>query len=493
MTAGRAGPFAPEHSLEPNRALPSMFPALGGAGAKKAGCDSASWIHSPALPETEMSSDLHDPLPDSVSALTATGLGATSPDAGTAPGWRAATARKLVLATFAPMTDGHLRLVQPDGEVFEIGTPGQAPSAQILVHRWSFFTRCAVGGDIGFGEGYQEGDWDSPDLPAVIAWFCANVDRSPAMSGSGRKRFRFTLMNAANRLRHFLNRNTLSGSRANIVAHYDLGNAFYSRWLDPSMTYSAALFEAPDQTLEAAQAAKYERLARELRLQPSDHLLEIGSGWGGMASHAVRTRGCRVTTLTLSGEQAKFCRERFEREGISGRAEVKVLDYRLAEGRYDKIVSVEMLEAVGDEFLDTFCRKVQALLKPDGLFAAQFITCPDSRHAELRRGVDWIQKHIFPGSLLLSLNRLNDAMQRTGSLHLHTLHDMGLDYGRTLQIWRERFNGGLGDIRAQGFDERFIRTWNYYLAYCESAFLWRNISVVQATWTGPNNRSLMAP
>lgn len=391
------------------------------------------------------------------------------------------------------MTRGHLRIIEPDGTTVELGLRGSIPSAEIQVNRWSFYTRCASSGDIGFGEGYQEGDWDSPKLAEVIAWFCANVDQSPSMSGSNKKRFHFALSNAVSRVRHFLNRNSLVGSKSNIVAHYDLGNAFYSQWLDATITYSAALFEASDQSLEEAQTAKYERLARELHLTASDNLLEIGSGWGGMASHAVRTRGCNVTTLTLSDKQAAFCRERFTREGIADRARVEVLDYRLVEGRFDKIVSVEMLEAVGDAYLETFCRKVQSLLTPSGLFAAQFITYPDQRHAELRRGVDWIQKHIFPGSLLLSLNRINNAMQGTGQLHLHSLHDMGLDYARTLKMWQERFNTRLDEVRTQGFEDRFIRTWNYYLAYCESAFFWRNISVVQATWTGPNNRSLMTP
>ena len=211
-----------------------------------------------------------------------------------------------------------------------------------------------------------------------------------------------------------------------------------------------------------------------------------------MASHAVRTRGARVTTITLSEAQAAYCRDRFAREGISDRAEVRVIDYRLVTGQFDKIVSIEMMEAIGDQYLEAYCQTVQRLLKPNGLFAAQFITYPDSRHAELRRGVDWIQKHIFPGSLLLSLNRVNQSMQQTGRLHLHSLHDMGLDYGRTLREWRQRFNQGLQEVRHQGFDDHFIRTWNYYLAYCESAFLWRNISVVQATWTAPNNRSLMS-
>ncbi|MEY2789832.1 MAG: hypothetical protein RLZZ34_2975 [Verrucomicrobiota bacterium] len=408
------------------------------------------------------------------------------------PRWIESVTLGLVDSLFRPMTAGHLRMLCPDGSSREFGAPGQTPAAEIHVRRWRFFTRCAVGGDMGFGEAYQDGDWETPDLAAVIAWFCANVEQAPSMSGSARKRLRFTLLNAANRLRHFLNRNSLTGSRANIAAHYDLGNTFYSQWLDATMTYSAALFESPDQSLEAAQTAKYERLCRELRLKAGEHLLEIGSGWGGMASHAARRHGARVTTITLSEAQAAYCRERFEREGIADRAEVRVVDYRRLEGRFDKIVSIEMMEAIGDQYLETYCRTVQDLLKPGGLFAAQFITYPDSRHDELRRGVDWIQKHIFPGSLLLSLNRVNQAMQRTGRLHLHTLHDMGLDYGRTLREWRQRFNLGLDEVRRQGFDEHFIRTWNYYLAYCESAFLWRNISVVQATWTAPNNRSLMA-
>ena len=408
------------------------------------------------------------------------------------PRWLESIAQNLVTSLFQPMSEGHLRMVCPDGSTREFGTPGNTPSAEIHLRRWRFFTRCAIGGDIGFGEAYQDGDWETPDLAAVIAWFCANVEQAPSMSGSARKRLRFTLLNAANHLRHFLNRNSLTGSRSNIAAHYDLGNAFYSQWLDATMTYSAALFESPDQSLEAAQTAKYERLAQELRLKAGEHLLEIGSGWGGMASHAVHRHGVRVTTITLSEAQAAYCRERFEREGIADRADVRVIDYRLLTGQFDKIVSIEMMEAIGDQYLETYCQSVQRLLKPNGIFAAQFITYPDSRHAELRRSVDWIQKHIFPGSLLLSLNRVNQSMQRTGCLHLHSLHDMGLDYGRTLRHWRVRFNQGLDAVRTQGFDDHFIRTWNYYLAYCESAFLWRNISVVQATWTAPNNRNLMS-
>lgn len=397
----------------------------------------------------------------------------------------------LVFRSLAPMTRGALTMRLPDGTRRVLGNGQDGPVAEMHLRSRNFFRRCVVGGDIGFGESYQAGEWDSPNLTAVIGWFCANAESAPTFSGT-RNRDPFTNVGKlADRLLHRLRRNSLTGSRANIRAHYDLGNAFYSLWLDPTMTYSAALFESPDQSLAAAQSAKYERLCRELRLKPSDHVLEIGSGWGGFAEHAVKHHGCRITTVTISEEQHKFARERFQREGIADRAEVKLQDYRLLTGKFDRIVSIEMLEAVGDEFLETYFGKVQSLMARDGIFAAQFITCPDSRYHELRRGADWIQKHIFPGSLLLSMNRVGQAVQRTGSMSLHTLHDLGLDYARTLAQWRERFNAQLDTVRGQGFDEHFIRSWNYYLAYCEAAFAWRNISVVQATWTGPNNRTMM--
>ncbi len=391
------------------------------------------------------------------------------------------------------MNEGSLRMQLPDGGEFSFGTVGSGPNACMRVHDWNFFNRCALDGDIGFGEAYQAGEWDSEDLAAVIGWFCANVENSPSMSGSRANRWHFGLFNLGNRLRHRLRRNTQRGARANIHAHYDLGNSFYELWLDPTMTYSSALFEYPDQPLESAQEAKYERLCNVLRLRPSDHVLEIGGGWGGFASHAARRHGCKVTAVTISPEQERFARQRFDREGIADRAEVRLLDYRRIPEtgrRFDKIASIEMLEAVGDEYLADYFRTCRKVLSPRGLIGAQFITCPDTRHAELRRGVDWIQKHVFPGSLLLSLGRTNRVVERTTGMHLHDLKDFGPDYARTLRLWRERFNAGLAKVRAQGFDERFIRTWNYYLAYCEAAFAWRNIGVVQAVWTGANNRAL---
>jgi cyclopropane-fatty-acyl-phospholipid synthase len=391
------------------------------------------------------------------------------------------------------MRRGRLVMVAPDGSIDTFGGVEPGPEARMMVRSHRFYRRCARSGDIGFGEAYQAGEWESEDLRAVIGWFCANADCAPTMLGSENQPWHLRLFSLTNRTRHWLNRNTLAGSKHNIHAHYDLGNRFYELWLDPSMTYSAALFESPDQELEAAQIAKYDRLCRHLRLRPGHEVLEIGSGWGGFTSHAVRQYGCRVTTVTLSTEQQRFARERFEREGIADRAEVLLLDYRrLPElgRRFDRIASIEMLEAVGDAFLETYFGVCQGVLKPGGLFAAQFITCPDSRYDELRRGVDWIQKHVFPGSLLLSLNRVNQAIARTGRLQMHDLKDFGPDYALTLKIWRERFNARLDDVVKLGFDTHFIRTWNYYLAYCEAAFASRNISVVQGVWTVPNNPTL---
>ena len=219
-------------------------------------------------------------------------------------------------------------------------------------------------------------------------------------------------------------------------------------------------------------------------------MLEIGSGWGGFACHAVRFYGCHVTTATISTEQFHFARERFRREGVASRVDIRLEDCRNLTGQFDKIASIEMMEALGDRYLETYFAKIHSLLKPDGLVGLQFITVPDSRHTELKRGVDWIQKHIFPGSLLLSVGRVNGALNRTGDLSIHALEDLGLSYARTLRAWFDTFNARLADVRALGFDARFIRKWNYYLQYCEAAFAMRNIGVVQAVCTRPNNPRL---
>ena len=346
-------------------------------------------------------------------------------------------------------------------------------------------------GDIGFGEAYVDGDWDTSDITTVISWFILNVENSPAMSGSKTKKFLFNLLGWQNRIRHLLRPNSMATSRRNISEHYDLGNDFYRLFLDRTMTYSSALFESPDRTLEEAQIAKYDRLCRQLRLKPGEHVLEIGSGWGGFSRHAAKNYGVRITTVTISEEQYKYARELFQKEGLADRVEVKLQDYRLLEGKFDKIVSIEMLEAVGDEYLETYFAKCHELLKPHGLLALQMITCPDSRHDSLRKNVDWIQKHIFPGSLLLSVHRVNEALRRTGDLFLYDLKDLGLSYAETLRRWRTAFNQNEAAVRALKFDTRFIRKWNYYLSYCEAAFAMRNISVVQAVYTRPNNQTTL--
>ena len=408
--------------------------------------------------------------------------------AGGAP--RSGVYERVVLDAIGAMTAGCLRLDLPGGTTKIIGTPGADTSAHIRVLDPGFFRKCVLFGDVGFGESYVAGDWETDSIARVIAWAILNVEHAPAMSGSKARRFALNVLRSYNRVLHLLRPNSPATSKRNIAEHYDLGNAFYQLWLDPTMTYSSGYFTTPGQSLESAQVAKYDALCRKLRLAPHDHVLEIGSGWGGFASHAVRHFGCQVTTVTISEEQFAWARERFAREGIADRAEVRLADYRLLNGQYDKVVSIEMMEAIGDRYLETYFAKIHEVLKPGGLLGVQYITVPDSRHAELKRGVDWIQKHIFPGSLLLSVGRVNRALERTGDLFAHDLEDIGASYARTLHVWWEQFNSHLTDVRALGFDERFIRKWNYYLQYCEAAFAQRNISVVQAVYTRPNNRVL---
>jgi cyclopropane-fatty-acyl-phospholipid synthase len=256
------------------------------------------------------------------------------------------------------------------------------------------------------------------------------------------------------------------------------------------MMYSAAKWSQPGITLEEAQIEKNERLCRNLRLSPDDHVLEIGTGWGGWAIHAARKHRCRVTTATLSRRQFEFASQQVAQAGLADRVSVKLQDFREISGVYDKVVSIEMVEAIGHRYLPEFCRVINRSLRRDGLLAMQFITCPDSRYAEFRRGVDFIQKHIFPGSLLLSLNRFNDLLSRESGMILHGVEDMGRDYALTLRRWSEAFAAGIAEIHGLGFDDRFVRKWSYYLAYCESAFALRNISVVQTVHTRPNNLSL---
>jgi cyclopropane-fatty-acyl-phospholipid synthase len=397
---------------------------------------------------------------------------------------------RLVLLSLKEFVHGELRMIYPDGSVRILGASGAEVTATIRIRDLRFFSRCALYGNVGLGEGYVEGDWDSDDIGAVISWFILNMAKTQGGRASSARMAFVNLLNWINRAKHLLRPNSVAVSPQNIAEHYDLGNDFYALWLDETMTYSSARFTSPEQSLADAQRAKYDALCQKLRLQPSDHVLEIGCGWGGFCTHAAREFGCRVTAVTISKEQQKYATERVAKEGLSNRVEIRLQDYRHLTGQFDKIASIEMLEAVGDAYLETYFAKCAEVLKPEGLLAFQMITVADCQHRDLRKGVDWIQKHIFPGSLLLSVGRVNEAINRTSDLFMHGMEDLGASYAKTLHLWFRRFNACLDEVRVLGFDDRFIRKWNYYLEYCRAAFAMRNISVVQAVYTRPNNFSL---
>ncbi|NUN70803.1 MAG: class I SAM-dependent methyltransferase [Bacteroidetes bacterium] len=396
----------------------------------------------------------------------------------------------IALKLLSGLTKGSLTITMPDGEVIRIGGGDGSVKATLQIRNSDMFRKSILYGDIGFGESYVDGDWDTDSVTNFISWWILNYENNPALSGSRRKFSPMGFLQFLDRIGHLFRSNTKSGARKNIADHYDLSNDFYSLWLDPSMTYSSAHFRNGASTLEEGQFQKYDRLCRKLRLSADDHVLEIGSGWGGFAVHAVKHYGCRITTITISKEQFAYAQERFIREGVADRVEIKLMDYRDVTGEFDKIVSIEMLEAVGHEFLPAYFGKVQQLLKQNGIAGFQVITSPDARYDEFRKGVDFIQTHIFPGTLLPSIKAMNDAVHRTGEMHLIDLKDFGKDYARTLALWREEFNRKLTKVKELGFDDRFIRKWNYYLSYCEAGFAMRNISVVQMIYSRPNNFSL---
>ena len=400
-------------------------------------------------------------------------------------------AERMVVRLLEKMPRGGLRMDYPDGRVRHFGEPGAPVTARMMLKDESeFFKRCAFYGNIGMGEAYTDGVWDTDDIAAVITWFIENVTALQGSSTSSSELAGVNLLKLVNWFRHLRRENTVETSRRNIAEHYDLGNDFYQLWLDPSMTYSSAKFDQAEQSLEAAQSEKYDSLCRKLKLRSGDHVLEIGCGWGGFAVHAAANYGCRITGVTISEAQAAYARKRIIDAGLEDLIEIRIEDYRHISGKFDKIVSIEMLEAVGDKYHHSFFAKCAEVLTPEGLLGVQMITVPDCSYRSLKKNVDWIQKHIFPGSLLLSVGRINEVMLATGDLFIHHLEDLGADYARTLSIWHQNFNSVLGPVKSLGFDEPFIRSWNYYLKYCEAAFACRNISVVQAIYTRPNNKSL---
>jgi cyclopropane-fatty-acyl-phospholipid synthase len=400
-------------------------------------------------------------------------------------------AEKMVISLLLKMSQGGLRMEYSDGRVRHFGKPGAPVTARVFLRNdGEFFKRCAFYGNIGLGEAYTDGLWDTNDIAAVIAWFIQNVNALQGANTSSADLPGVNLLKMINWFRHLKRENTVETSRRNIAEHYDLGNKFYGLWLDPTMTYSSARFDSCDQSLEEAQQAKYAALCKKLKLKASDHVLEIGCGWGGFAVHAAKNYGCKVTGVTISEAQASYAKERIKREGLEKQIEIRIQDYRNISGKFDKIASIEMLEAVGDKYHHSFFAKCAEVLTSEGLLGVQMITVPDYSYRSLKKGVDWIQRHIFPGSLLLSVGRINEVLVETGDLFMHDLEDLGADYARTLSTWHDNFNGVLDQIKKLGFDDSFIRTWNYYLKYCEAGFTTRNISVVQAVYTRPNNSIL---
>ena len=372
--------------------------------------------------------------------------------------WRTA------LAGAKRIRSGHLTVVLPDGSRETFGDAGSELRAEIHIHDSAALTRMLVGGETGGGEGYMDGLWSSPDLPALLRW--AAVNRASLALADGWWRFPLQLHKT---LAHRARRNTKDQARKNISAHYDLGNDFYRLFLDETMTYSSAVFEAPDQSLGDAQRAKYRLMAEGAGLRPGQHVLEIGSGWGGFALYAAGVLGCRVTSITISKEQHALATERVRAAGLDHLVEIQLRDYRDIEGTYDAVVSIEMLEAVGADYFSTYFDAVDRALRPGGKASIQSITFPDATYETQRRGANWIQTYIFPGGLCPSLAVIERATRDT-SLLITGVRDIASSYVLTLREWRTRFLAQGEAVRALGFDDRFIRMWEYYLALSEAGF-----------------------
>ena len=392
-------------------------------------------------------------------------------------------ARRLVLRQFEHLEHGVLHLVDGDERYCFGSADGSGIGARITVADPRFYSELAFGGSIGGAEAYMHGYWDCDDLVALVRLLLQNRSVLDGME-SGAARFTVPLQ----KLFHWVNRNTHEGARRNIAAHYDLGNEFFALWLDKTMMYSAAIFEHPDMTLQQAQEARLDRICRKLQLGPDDHVIEIGTGWGGFAVHAAANYGCRVTTTTISSEQYAFSRQRLADAGLHDRVTVLRDDFRDLVGTYDKLVSIEMIEAIGHDLLVPYFRKCSELLKENGAMLIQAITMADQRYEAYRKSVDFIQRYIFPGGHLPSSEVMASTVARHTDMRLLGLEDIGLHYATTLRRWRDNFFARLDDVRRLGYPTPFVRMWEYYLCYCEGAFLERAVSDVQIVFTKPASR-----
>jgi len=400
------------------------------------------------------------------------------------PAWLDRLAKRIVLARLQKLRAGQVVIIQDDSRASFGQLTNDFPRAiELCVFESEFYRDIAFGGSIGAGEAYIQGHWACDDLEDLLRILIRNRDVLEKIdSGLGR------LSVPMQKLFHVLNRNTRSGSRKNIAAHYDLGNDFYQLWLDPAMMYSSAYFDSPATSLEDAAVAKLDRICKKLDLSADDSVIEIGTGWGGFAIHAARHYGCHVTTTTISQQQYDYAKQAIRDAGLDDRITPLFKDYRDLEGSFDKLVSIEMIEAVGHEYHDTYFRKCCELLKPDGTMLLQAITIADQRYDQYKTGVDFIKRYIFPGGCLTSVTDMTRTMTSQTDIRVIHLEDIGPHYATTLNHWHKRFLNRIDEVRALGYPESFIRMWRFYLAYCESAFSERATGVVQMLMMRPGTR-----
>ncbi|MEO9653598.1 class I SAM-dependent methyltransferase [Marinomonas sp.] len=402
----------------------------------------------------------------------------------TSGSWFDRLAKKAVLAMLKKLQVGHLTL-EENGQTYQFGESLSTARyvAHIQISHTSTYKDIFLNSSIGAGESYMKGGWTSPDIVAVIRLMVANLDLINKMDAK-----RPIWQRLGTKLLHKMNANSKQGSKDNIAAHYDLGNDFFSLFLDPTMMYSAAMYPNQEASLEQASVNKLEQICRKLQLTEQDHLLEIGTGWGGMAIHAAKHYGCKVTTTTISQEQYDYAKQQVEREGLSDKITLLLEDYRDLKGQYDKLVSIEMIEAVGHEFYDSYFSQCSALLKPHGVMVIQAITIADQRYDYARRSVDFIQRYIFPGGCLPSNQVIADKIAHKTDMQIIALEDITEHYAKTLADWRSRFHAARREVNDMGFDEIFCRMWDFYLAYCEGGFKERAISTGQFVFAKPQHR-----
>lgn len=386
--------------------------------------------------------------------------------------------RRLLLQKLQGLRGGTIQLCD-SADSTTLGQSGELQTS-LKIHDPAFFRHALLGGILSVAESYMRGDWDCDNLTSLFRIFIRNIEARDRLD-SGLSRF----AGFVNRAYHRWHANSKSGSRRNIHAHYDLGNDFFRLMLDDTLAYSSGIFLTPTSTLRDASIEKMDRICRKLDLRAGDHLLEIGTGWGGLAIHAATQFGCRVTTTTISQQQFDVARKRIDEAGLSDRVTLMLQDYRDLTGQYDKLVSVEMIEAVGYQYYDTYFRKCSELLKPDGTFLLQGIVMPDRRYSHYLRSVDFIQRYVFPGGCLPSMSAMLESTARATDFRFVHAEDFGTHYGQTIREWRKHFHSRLDEVRELGYPDRFIRMWDYYLSYCEASFEERYTGVVQIQFDKP--------